>query len=145
MSFPGGSDGKESACNAGDLGSIPRSGRSPREGNSYPLQYSCLENPTDRRTWWATVHGVAESDTTEQLTLSLPFGTPLFPTQSTLLLILLVTKKSFQDTSHLPGGGIRSHKLKIEAPETPVPHSDASCSQFLSNLTTHQGFPSPPL
>ena len=48
MGFPSGSDGKESACNAGDEGSIPGSGRSPGEGNGYPLQYSCLENPTDR-------------------------------------------------------------------------------------------------
>ena len=46
--FPGGSDGKQSACNAGDLGSVPGSGRSPGEGNGYPLQYSCLENPMDR-------------------------------------------------------------------------------------------------
>ena len=46
--FPGGSDGKENACNAGDPGSIPGSGRSPGEGNVYPLQYSCLENPMDR-------------------------------------------------------------------------------------------------
>ena len=68
--FPSGSDGKESACNAGDLGLIPKSGRSPGEGNGNPLQYSCLGNPTDRGTWWATVHGVAkESDRTEQLTL----------------------------------------------------------------------------
>ena len=57
--FPGGSDGKESACNAGDLGSIPVSGRSPGEGNGNPLQYSCLENPTEGA-WWATVHGVTE-------------------------------------------------------------------------------------
>ena len=48
MDFPGGLDGKESACNAGDLGSIPGSERSPREGNGNPLQYSCLENPMDR-------------------------------------------------------------------------------------------------
>ena len=61
--FPGGSDSKESACNAGDPGSIPGSGRSPGEGNSNPLQYSCLENPIDREAWWATVHGVAESQT----------------------------------------------------------------------------------
>ena len=53
--------GKESACNAGDPGSIPGSERSPREGNGYPLQYSCLENSKDRGAWWATVHGVTKS------------------------------------------------------------------------------------
>ena len=52
--FPGGSDTKGSACNAGDLGLIPGSGRSPGEGNGNPLQYSCLENPMDRGAWWAT-------------------------------------------------------------------------------------------
>ena len=49
--FPGGSDGKASACNVGDLGSIPGLGRSPGEGNGNPLQYSCLENPMDRGAW----------------------------------------------------------------------------------------------
>ena len=58
--FPGGSDGKESACNAGDPGSIPGSGRSPGEVNGYPLQYSCLENPMDRGALQATVHGVTK-------------------------------------------------------------------------------------
>ena len=63
MGFSGGADGKEAACNVGDLGSIPRSGRSPGEGTGNPLQYSCLENPMDRRVWQVTVHGVAKSQT----------------------------------------------------------------------------------
>ena len=62
--FPGGSDGKESFCNAGDVGLIPQSERSPGKGNDNPLQYSCLGNPMDRGAWWATIHGVAESNTT---------------------------------------------------------------------------------
>ena len=60
-SFPRGSESKESACNAGDLGLIPGLGRSPGEGNGNPLQYSCLENPMDREAWQATVHVVAKS------------------------------------------------------------------------------------
>ncbi|CAI9178588.1 unnamed protein product [Rangifer tarandus platyrhynchus] len=60
-----GKDGKESACNAGDPASIPGLGRSPVEGNDYPFQYSCLENPMNRGAWRATVHRVAELDTTE--------------------------------------------------------------------------------
>ena len=63
--FPGGSDGKESSCNAGDPGSIPGSGRSPGEENGNPLQNSCLGNPLDRGAWRATVHGVAELDMAE--------------------------------------------------------------------------------
>ena len=59
--FPGGSDGKESACNTGDPGSVPGLGRSLGAGNGNPLQYFCLENPMDRGDWRATVHGVAES------------------------------------------------------------------------------------
>ena len=61
LGFPGGSENKESACNAGDLGSIPGLGRSPGEGNSYPLQYSCLENSIDREAWQVTVYGVTKS------------------------------------------------------------------------------------
>ena len=61
MGFPGGSNGKESACIAGDPGSIPGSGRVPGEGNGNPLQYSCLENPMDREVWEAAVYEVAKS------------------------------------------------------------------------------------
>ena len=61
LSLNPGSDGKESSCNVGDLGSIPGSGRSPGEWIGYPLQYSCLENLIDTGAWWATVHGVAKS------------------------------------------------------------------------------------
>ena len=61
--FPGDSDGKASAYNAGDVGLIPGPGRSPGEGNGNPLQYSCLENPMDREAWEATVHGVAKTRT----------------------------------------------------------------------------------
>ena len=61
MGFPHSSVGKESACNIGDLGSVPGSERSPGEGNSKPLQYSCLGNAMDRGAWQATVHDVTKS------------------------------------------------------------------------------------
>jgi len=71
MGFPNGSEGKESTCNTGDTGDaglIPGSGRSPGGGNGNPLQYSCLGNPMDRGTWWATVYGVCkESDMTDHV------------------------------------------------------------------------------
>ena len=69
LGFPGGSvlkKKKKPTCKAGDVGLIPGSGRSPREGNGTPFQYSCLENPMDRGAWWATVHGVTELDTTKE-------------------------------------------------------------------------------
>ena len=70
LGFPSGSDSKESTYstgNTGDMGSIPGLGRSPGGANGNPLQYSCQENPVDRGAWWATVHGITESDMTEQL------------------------------------------------------------------------------
>ena len=73
--------GKELACNAGDLrdaGSIPGSGRSPVGGHGNLLQYSCLENPMDRGAWWATVHGVAKSQTQLKRLSSHPFYTTLY-------------------------------------------------------------------
>ena len=66
------SEVKASACNAGDLGSIPGSGRPPEEGNGNPLRYSCLENPMDGEAWWATVHGVTKSRTQLSDFTSLP-------------------------------------------------------------------------
>ena len=63
MAFPGGSEGKASAHNAGDPGSILGSESSPREGNGNPLQYFCLENSMDGGAWWAMVHGVTKSQT----------------------------------------------------------------------------------
>ena len=70
--FPGSSDGKASAYNVGDLGSISGSGRYPGEGNGNPLHYSCLENPMDGGAWWATVHGVGKSDTTNNWASTMP-------------------------------------------------------------------------
>ena len=67
LSFPGGSDGKESACSAGDPGSIPGLGRSPGKGNGNPLQCSCLEKSMDGGAWRATAMGREESDVTERL------------------------------------------------------------------------------
>ena len=81
--FLGGSEVKASACNAGDLGSIPGSGRSPGEGNGNPLQHSYLENPMDGGAWWASVHGVAKSRTR--------LSDFTFTTQQPLLKLLLCT------------------------------------------------------
>ena len=63
LNLPGGSDSKETAYNAGDPGSIPGLGGSPKEANGYPFQYCCLENSMDRGAWWASVHGVTKSST----------------------------------------------------------------------------------
>ena len=73
MCFPGASDSKETACNAGDMGSIPGLRRFPGEGNGNPLQYSCLVNSMDRGAWWATVHGFAKSQTQlKRLSMHIP-------------------------------------------------------------------------
>ena len=70
LGSPGAADGKESTCNAEDIGLIPGFGRSPGEGNGYPLQYSGLENSMDRGAGQATVHGIRKSDVTERFALS---------------------------------------------------------------------------
>ena len=100
MDFPAGSVGKESACSAGDagdLGLIPGSGRPPGGGNGNPLQYSCLENPMDRGSWGATVHGAKKSQTRlrdwahHSMWLSLKFFTGLFVFWHTFMLFLVST------------------------------------------------------
>ena len=63
LGFPGGSDGKESACNVGDLGLIPGLGRSPGGGHRNPLQYYCLENAMDKGVWWGMIHGFTKIQT----------------------------------------------------------------------------------
>ena len=89
-SLPGGSEVKATACSTGDLGSSPGSGRSPGEGNGYPLQYSCLENPTDGGAWWATVHGVAKSWTRLiELTFTFSFPTQINDNDHIIILIRL--------------------------------------------------------
>ena len=90
VGFPGSSDSKESACSAGDPGSITGRGRSPGEGNSNPLQYSCLENSMDRGAWWATSSwGHKESDMAGQPTLTLQSSPIWFLKVSCPLLILI--------------------------------------------------------
>ena len=92
--FPGGSDGKKSTCEAGDLGSIPGSGRSPGEGNGNPVQYSCLEHPMDKGTQWATVRGVTkELDMTEQLNNNTDLQSALRSQMQKPLLLLRVLRR----------------------------------------------------
>ena len=78
VNFSGGSEGKASACDVGDPGSVPGWGRSPGEGNGHPLRCSCLENPLDKGAWWTAIHGVTKSQTwLERWTLSLSLSHPL--------------------------------------------------------------------
>ena len=86
--------GKESA-NVGDVSLTPGSGRSPGEGKSNPIQYFCLGNPKDRGAWWTTVHGVAESDTTERLSAQIVCGIVLLSQQGKLAFHVLLISTSY--------------------------------------------------
>ena len=132
LSFPGSSDGKKSACNSGDLGWIPGSGRAPGEGNGNPLQYSCLEISMDRRAWWPTVHGgCKEADTTERLSLFTHILTKagFLITLRKILLGLNMTcnRNILSGASHLPASPTWSLKSLSNNPIAQEP--------FVSELT----------
>ena len=140
--FPGGLHGKESAYQAGELGLIPGSGRCPGEGNGNPLQYSCLENPMDRKSWWATVHGVAKRH--DQVTNTLIFHYSIQQRaladwlrrslekggQSWCVLFALLLTL---DTAH-PGASPPSVTLKIGCSMSAIP---SDLSHFHTHTRTH--------
>ena len=105
--FHDGSDGKWFTCHAGDLGSVPGSGRSPGEGSGNPLHYSCMGNPVGWRAWWAIVHGVTKSwaRQSEEALADFP-GSPAVKNPSS----------SVGDTGSIPGWELRSHKPQATKP-----------------------------
>ena len=116
--FPGGSDSKESAWSEGDSGSVPESGRSPGEGNGYPLQYPCLEHPMDRGAWRAAVHGVARFTCISESLCSTP-------ETNTILLInsssikqtnLCLRKGTQQDRSVSSSSALRARSAEVASP-----------------------------
>ena len=112
MGFPGGSDSKESACNTGDTGLIPGSGRSPGEGDGNPLQYSSLGNPMDRGTWRATVGGVANSQTRPS---NKDFHTFIFKRKMCQVFIfLLMPSLQSRKASCISIHGVQQHTLHNE-------------------------------
>ena len=113
LGFPGGSEDKTSACNAGDPGSIPGLGRYPGEGNGNPLQYSCLENPMDRGAWRATVHRVTKSRL-QFLSLSLLFQ-------------WLLQAPSAGDLDSILGQGTLSHILQLRVRMLSTKIEDPKC------------------
>ena len=111
ISTPGSSDGKETACNARDLGLIPGSGRSPGEGNGNPLQFSCLENSMDREAWQARVHGVTKSQTRLTLSFFLSFFLFFHCGQGSLRRngVALITNKRVWNATH--GCSLKNSKM----------------------------------
>ena len=140
LGFPGGSEGKASACNAGDRGSIPELGRSPGEGNGNPLQYSCLENPMDGGAWEAAVHEVAKSF------LGFPSGSDGKESACNL-----GDLGSIPGSERSPGGG-HGNPLQYSCPEnchglvgySPWSHKESDTTESLSH-TEHSAPPGWPL
>ena len=131
-SCQGGSVSKESAGNAGDLGSIPGSGRSPGEGNGNSLQYSCLENPMDRGAWWATVHGVTRDRH--------DIATKPPPPPRNLQTFRMVLKQKTLDLGQCPGGRSGTDYSSELCPSTPSASPDLPASPRL--FSCHQIYPS---
>ena len=129
FSFPGGSDSKESACNAGDLGVTPGSGRSAGGGHGNLLQYSYLENSMDRGAWWATVHGVTESDMTEWLSTHIQYLRQMSWISmcqcvdiNSILLMFNTTNYSVQFSSVAQSCPTLCHPMNRSTPGLPVHH-----------------------
>ena len=139
LRFPGGSDGKESARNAGDPGWIPGWGRSPGERKGRPLQCSCPENPMDRGAWRATVCGLTESDTTERLTLSLLHYSYYTNITSVKGLTLEASHMYFWHTRR-PGKVITLFLL-LPLPRLRVPVSIPNSTSILNNISNHMDDP----
>ena len=135
MGFPGGSDGKESALNPGDPGLIPLSGRSPGGGNGNPIQYSCLENPMDRGTWWAAVRGVTKSQTQlSYFTFTLHFHA-LEKEMATHSSILAWRIPGMGETSGLPSMGL--HRVGHHWSDLAAAAAAAAAAEWLKlRLTT---------
>ena len=145
LGFPGGSGGKESTCNAGDPGSIPRLGRSPGERNGYPIQYSCLENSMDRRAWQTTVYRIAKSQT--PLTWPTHKGVVLSAYKYELILTIIPWDGYHFSISILQMGKLRNREsltnshtasLMVESESEPKP---SGCR--VSDVTTTLGYVCP--
>ena len=133
MGFPGGSEVKASAWNAGDQGSIPVSGRSPGEGNSNPLQYSCLETSMDRGAWQTTIHGGSkESNTTEWLTPTL--GVPNLHTLARMYCCLVA-----QSCLTLCIPKDRSPQAPLSIAFSRQEYWDVGCYSLLQGILLNQG------
>ena len=123
-SFPGSSDGKETACSVGNPGSIPGLRRSPGEGKGYPLQYSCLENSMERGAWWVTVHGV-----TKTLTQLSNYHPPP-PQKNTQFEMCLCSRLYFFRCWAIDSQGPKVHEREAKGDLTVEPWCRKRCEQW---------------